>query len=110
TCARGAGETVEAGDDRRASQWIRRDTPKIERLSVATLQVEHLVEVAIVNLTAVTNADRCPAHQIFNCRRVEIVGEQFKIRIPFTAFAEVFSKTRDRLICDCVKRSEERRV
>src|SRR6266568_1059756 len=62
------------------------------------LQVEHLIEVAIVKLAAVADAERGAAHQVSNGRRIETVDKQFEILVPFALFVQVLGEAGDRLI------------
>src|SRR5712671_2888992 len=60
--AGGAGETMNASLNRTVLQGLRRDVPKIQLLAVLQLQLQHLIEIAIIKLAAVADAQRGAAH------------------------------------------------
>src|SRR6266542_4512617 len=63
--AGGAGKTVDAGLDLAPLQIFRRDVPQVNPglVGPSELQVEHLIEVAIIKLASVADAERGAAHQ-----------------------------------------------
>src|SRR2546427_12419157 len=65
---------------------------------MAQLQVEHLIEVAIVKLAAIADAERGAAHQASNGRRIETVDQQLEILVPFALFVQVLGEAGNRLI------------
>ena len=97
---------MDAGDDFSVGEGIASYVPKIERSAVATLEVEHLVEVAVVDFAVVADADGGTAHEAVDGGRVEIVGEEFEVGVPFAAFVEVFREAGDGLVGDGVEAGE----
>src|SRR5206468_7760955 len=96
----GAGKTVDASVDLAPLQTFRRDVPQVNPGLVcpAELQVEHLIEVAIIKLASVADAERGAAHQAGDRRRIETVDEQFEIFVPSALFVQVLGEAGDRLI------------
>lgn len=74
--------------------------PKEHPLAISHLHPEHLVEIAIVNLSAPADAQRRTTHQIFNRRSVEVIGEQFHVFIPLAVLAEIVCETTNGLVGD----------
>ena len=68
---------------------------------MAQLQVEHLIEIAIVKLAAIADAERGAAHQAGNGRRIETVDQQLEILDPSALFVQVLGEASDRLIGNC---------
>ena len=106
TGAGGAGEAMDAGDDGRVGERVGGDVPEVKRSAVATLEVEHLIEVAVVNFAAVTDTDGGSAHEAVDGGGIEIVGEEFEVGVPVAAFAKVFGETGDGLIGDGIEGGE----
>lgn len=69
-------------------------------MAIGALEVEHLVEVAVVDLAAVADAEGIAAHKAAKGIGVEVVGEKFEVGVKFAASAEVFGEAGDGLICD----------
>ena len=68
---------------------------------MAQLQVEHLIEITIVKLAAIADAERGAAHQASNGRRIETVDQQLEILDPSALFVQVLGEASDRLIGNC---------
>ncbi len=81
-------------------QPFRGHVPQVKRFAVAHLHLEHLVEIAIKHLTHHADADGAAAHQALDRRRVEVVGEEFKVSVPLALLAQVFGEARDGLVRD----------
>src|SRR4051794_12799027 len=88
--AGGGGEAVGAGLDFGVFEVVGGDVPKVEGVAVAALEVEHLVEVAVVDFALVTDAEGVAAHEAFEGGGVEVVGEEFEVGVELAAGAEVF--------------------
>jgi len=102
-----AGKAMNAGLNRALVQIIRCDVPQVKRFAVGHLHIEHLIEVAIVKLAAIADAQGGAAHEAVHRRRIEAVGEQFQILIPFALFAEIFGEAGNRLVGEGVKVVED---
>ncbi len=44
-------------------------------------EIQHLVEIAVVNLAVPSHADQRPAHQAFHSGRIEVVHQQRHVRV-----------------------------
>jgi len=88
------------------SQLGGRNVPQEQRFSVAHLHPKHLVEIAVINLTAPTDAQGGAAHEIGDREEVETVGQQFQVIIPFAAPAKVLGETTNRLVGNDVEGSK----
>src|SRR5919108_2972705 len=66
-------------------------------------QVEHLVEVAVIDRTFPTDADEISAHQLVESGVIEVVSEQFHVIVVFTAELEMGLITRDRHVAETIE-------
>src|ERR1051326_8328379 len=69
--ARRASETMFAGANRPAVQHFRRDIPKkkVRAFGISDLHAEHLIKIAVVNLTPPADAQGRSAHEtVHGCR------------------------------------------
>lgn len=96
--AGGAGEAMRAGLDGGAFQFFGREVPEERGLAVAHLHPEHLVEIAVVELTHPADAEGGAAHEVLDGSGIEAVGEEFEVRIPLAILAEVLGETADGLV------------
>lgn len=74
------------------------DVPKEQGFAVAHLHSEHLVEVAVVDLTHPADAQGGAAHEVLNGGGVIAVGQEFEVGIPLAVLAEVFGEAADGLV------------
>jgi len=91
---------VSASLDRLLWQKSRRDVPEIKSRprGILQLHIEHLVEVAIVKLATVSDAEGGAAHQAIHGRGIEAVGQQIQILLPPALFAQVIREAGDWLV------------
>ena len=89
---------MDASQDLGVREVLRRDVPQVKRPAIANLHVEHLIEVTIINLTAVTHTQRRAAHQAIHRCRIEAARQQFKILVPFPLLPQILGEARDGLI------------
>ncbi len=89
---------MRAGLDGGAFEIGGSDVPEEQGFAVAQLHPEHLVEVAVVDLTHPADAQSGAAHEVLNGGGVEAVGQEFEVGIPLTVLAEVFGETADGLV------------
>ena len=52
--------------------------------------IEHLVEIAVVELTVITNADQRAAHQAVDCARIEIPFQEIHIDAVLALAPQLF--------------------
>src|SRR5919198_2178946 len=69
-------------------------------------QVEHLVEVAVIDRTFPTDADEISAHQLVESGVIEVVSEQFHVIVVFTADLEMGLIARDRHVAETIEMIE----
>ncbi len=84
--------------NRRLGKLIQRQRSDVQRLSAAVgdRQIEHLIEIAVVNPTVPTDADQIAAHHLIDSASVEVAFEQFHVRIVLAAQFEMRRVARDR--------------
>src|SRR5215212_4648202 len=87
--AGGATEAMIASHDFPMVDFLGIDVPQKERPAVLPLQIELLVEVAIVHLAPPAHADRVPAHQPVDCARIERANQQIHVSIELVAVAKI---------------------
>jgi len=66
-------------------------------------KAQHLIEVTVVEFTAIPNAESVAAHQAFHSRRIEAVCEQFEVFIPSALLAQILGKAGNGLVCDRIE-------
>ncbi len=64
------------------------------------LQVQHLVEIAIVDITIPTDRQGITTHQTIDSGRIESLHQTLHIGFIIATFQEVFEETADRHIRD----------
>ena len=101
--AGGAAETVAGGRDaaaRPSGEGF--NVPDCSRATrLFQLHVQHLVEIAIVELAVVTDTDQRAAHQAVHRCRIEILLQQIHIGIMLALALQVFLEAVNRHIGDC---------
>ena len=76
-------------------QSFRRDVPKVQILPVPKLHPQHLIEIAVKDLSLPANIDGAAAHESSDRGGVEAVGQQFHVGIPMSSLPEIRRETRD---------------
>src|SRR5438093_10704205 len=72
-----------AGHDFAIFDFLRIDIPQKDACAIVPLHPELLIEIAIVNLTAPSDADGVAAHQTINRCGVKRLNQQLHVFIPF---------------------------
>src|SRR6516225_572541 len=101
--SRRAAEAVAAGGNPvslKPSEGI--EIPNRQSLArFAHLNVEHLVEIAVVELSVPAHTDKGPAHKVCDSGRIEMVHQQTHVRLVFSALVEKGSKAPDGHVRQC---------
>ena len=85
-----AAKAMFAGEDGPLIDGGRIDVPKKQRPAVAPLEVEHLVEVAIVQGPIISYANQIPAHDTFRSRWIKCINQFRHVRfIQFRSIQEM---------------------
>src|SRR4051812_1830618 len=92
-----------AGHDLAIRNLIGIDVPKKKRPAILPLHIELLIEIAIVNLSLPTDADRVATHQSIDGCGIKRVYQQFHILVELAIVPQISGKTRDRKICNRVE-------
>src|SRR5258706_12787242 len=108
--SRAAGQAVRRRRYGALNQHLRCDVPKKEWLPVPKLHRQHLVEVAVIDLAQVVDAQCRAAHKIIDGRGIEILHQEMQVFLPFILTSKVFGKPRDRLIGNSVEMVEHNPV
>src|SRR6266498_1699972 len=102
----GTAKAMIAGHDLAIFQRFRIDVPKKHRLAFAIagpLHVELLIEIAVVNFAAPSDADRVAAHQPIDCGRIKILDQELHVFFKLVVVAEIGGEARDGEIGNRVK-------
>ena len=94
-------ETVAPGDDGPSVASIKMIDVKDGRsrsYGRLDLEIEHLIEIAVVEKTVPTDADGIPAHQSGYGSRVETLLEKIEVLLQFSTASKCRSKAPDRQI------------
>ncbi len=106
--AGGAAEAVVGGKNGLGGYAFGGDVPEEERLTFgALLHAQHLVEVAVEDLSLVADVDRAAAHQANHGGGVEAIGEQLHVIIPLPVLPEIHGEAGDGQIGDGEKPGED---
>src|SRR5712691_8456071 len=93
-----AGKAVLAGSDEPGIQKLWGDVPQEQRFSILDLQAQHLVEVAVVDLSLPANTQSRAAHQTINRRGVEAIYQKRHVFFGLALTVKVLGETRDGLV------------
>src|SRR5262245_33827074 len=94
--AGGAAVAVVAGDDAAAFEARRVEVAHVRRRAVVERQVEHLVEVAVVQAAVPADRQRVAAHHAGGRRRVEGLDEAPHVRLVVPRIAQELEEAADR--------------
>ena len=92
-----------AGHDLAIFDFVWVDVPQKEPFAVFPLHVELLIEIAVVNFAAPSDADRVATHQPIDRGRIKIVDQELHVFFKLVVVPQVGSKARDGEVGNAVK-------
>ena len=78
-----------AGHDFAIIDFVRIDVPQKEPSAVFPLHVELLIEIAVVNFAAPSDADRVAAHEPIERSRIKIVDQKLHVLFKLVVVLQV---------------------
>src|SRR5207245_10725153 len=91
--AGGAAEAMITGHDLAIFNFCRIDVPQEHSCAIIPLHSKLLIEIAIVNFSAPTHADRVAAHQTINGCTVKRLDQQLHVFIKFIVTPQIRSES-----------------